>query len=72
MTVTKLFEQLGVWVWVQPKTKEDGSVCWIANGRHVPTKRHDNGCEIDPIHYKECSNQLDAYNYAFDYLLNKK
>jgi hypothetical protein len=69
----KLFEIYrthGIWIWAQPKTREtDNSVCWIANGRYVPTKRS-KGLEVDAISYKECATPNDAYEHAINYLIS--
>jgi hypothetical protein len=71
MTSDKFLSDHGIWAWAQPKTKDDGTVVWIANGRYVPTKRHANGLEIDPVHYKECATVAECYQYAFSYLIEK-
>lgn len=68
MTSEKFLAANGIWVWSQPKTRADNSVCWIANARYVPTKRRDNGLEIDPVAYKECDTASESYDYAFEYL----
>ena len=71
-TSEQFLSDYGIWVWSQPKTREDGSVCWIANARFVPTKRKDNGLEIDPVAYKECGSIDESYEYAFNHLHQKK
>ena len=67
-TPEKFMNDHGIWVWAQPKTRTDNSVCWVANARYVPTQRRDNGLEVDPIAYKECDSIEECYEYAFDYL----
>jgi hypothetical protein len=65
-----IYEKHGIWIWVGCRDLENGKTIFIANGRNVPSTKS-NGFVIDVIPYQPKDNPTEAYETAFEHILNK-